>query len=117
MGVLSSQLRCNRCGARLPRDEVVRCPNCHSELAQVGVWSELLEWGRTRQIGRTRYVWHRWVLGRGGLLALGMSIGFILSRTPWPVYPFLVFMSLFGGYCVGRWYWRSAEQEYEAAMK
>ena len=118
MDVLSDDPRCNHCGARLPGPELGECPNCHSALAQVGVWSELLEWGQTRRIGRARYVWRRWILGWGSLMALAMSLGFFLrGNTPWPVYTWIVSGSLVGGFCLGRLYWRSAERQYEAAAR
>src|SRR5262249_41378751 len=117
MGVLDTRLRCDNCGARLPANAVAECPNCHSDLAQVGVYSELLEWGKVRRAGRTRSVWQGWVLGWGGLLPLGMSLGFFLrGDTPWPVYLWLVSASLIAGYFLGRWYWGAAEREYQAAV-
>lgn len=116
MAVLSTQVRCNRCGARLSEPRLAECPSCHSDLAQAGVWSELLEWGETRQMGRTRYVWLRGVLGHGGLMALGTSLGVLLfGDMPLLANIWLVGASLVGGYCLGRWYWQSAEREYQAA--
>jgi hypothetical protein len=118
MGILDTQLRCNHCGARLRGDAIGECASCHSDLTQVGVWSELLEWGKNRRIGRTRYVWQRWVLGCGGLMALGLSLGFFLwGETSPSVYAWSLSFSLIGGYCVGRWHWRSAEREYDAAVQ
>jgi hypothetical protein len=118
MGVLNPQLRCNHCGSRLPGQDVAECPDCHSALVRVGVWSELLEWGKIRQTGRSRYVWRRGVLGWVGLLALGGSLGrFLTGSTPWIVYTWIVFANLIGGFCLGQWYWRTAEREYQAWVR
>jgi hypothetical protein len=116
MGALNPQLRCNNCGARLRGGAVGACPTCHRDLAEIGAWSELQDWGKTRQVGFVRYVWLRWVLGWGGLLALGMSLGlFLRGATPWPVYVWVVSSSLVAGFCLGWWYWQAAEREYHAA--
>ena len=118
MAALNPQLRCNHCGARLSGQEIDECPDCRSSLARVGVWSELLEWSRIRQLGRGRYVWRRWVLGWGGLLALGQSLGFFLwGSTHGLVYVWIVTFNLIGGFCLGWWYWRAAEREYQAAAE
>src|SRR5690606_3675372 len=56
MGVLSTKLRCRACGARLPDGDGRTCPTCFSELADVGIWSELTEWGETRKKGRAHFI-------------------------------------------------------------
>ena len=77
----------------------------------------MLEWGKIRQIGRTRYIWMRWALGWGGVFALAMSLGFFLRGAPWPVFVWIFAVSLLGGYFTGRRYWRSAEQEYASSTE
>src|SRR5687768_4327913 len=109
MGVLNTTLRCNHCGYSLPEGVVSECPGCRADLTQVGVWSELLEWGKTRQIRRTRYIWRHGVLGWGGFMALFWSLVFFLRGAGWPFYLFLVALSLLGGYFLGWWHWRRAE--------
>ncbi len=56
MRTLNPTLRCNHCGAKLHEDSVTECLDCGSDLAKVGVWSELLEWEETRKLGRSRFV-------------------------------------------------------------
>jgi hypothetical protein len=114
---LRTQLRCNHCGVQLPDTAETECPGCHSDLAQVGIWSEVKEWGRTRKFGRARYIWLHGVLGGGGLLALGSSLGLALrGDAPWLLYALAVSSSLVTGYILGWWHWRSAEREYEDAV-
>lgn len=74
-----------------------------------------MEWGETRRIGRTPYIWKRWVLGWGGLFALSMSLGLVLKGATWAEFLFIWGASLLGGYFLGAWYWRSAEQEHASA--
>jgi hypothetical protein len=74
-----------------------------------------MEWGETRRIGRTPYIWKRWVLGWGGLFALSMSLGLVLKGATWAEFLFIWGASLLGGYFLGVWYWRSAEQEHASA--
>jgi hypothetical protein len=48
--------RCSRCLFQLldPRSPV--CPFCQANVDEVGIWTELHEWAKTRQKGRARYV-------------------------------------------------------------
>ncbi|HEV3385019.1 MAG TPA: hypothetical protein VG097_09385 [Gemmata sp.] len=87
MGALDTTIRCKHCGARLKTAAEAQCPECHSDLARMGICCELLDWGKTRQIGRTRYILKRFVLGWGGLMAFSMSLGcYLRGDTTWPVY-------------------------------
>ena len=119
MGVLSTQLRCNQCGARNQGPSVTRCPNCQAELSQVGVWGELLEWGRIRERGRKRFVWLHCVLWWAGVLWLGLSLGYFLFKGERNLLFYLVTLAMFGlcGYIYGRLQWRFAERQYLAAMQ
>jgi hypothetical protein len=116
---LDTQLRCKRCGSRLPDgQEPVQCLKCHTNLAQTGVYSELLAWAKTRELGRISYIWLRWVLGWGGLLALGFSLGCYLRGETSPALYFALWLaSLLAGYCAGSLYWRAAEREYQDGVK
>lgn len=104
--------RCNHCGVRLPEENTAECPSCHRELAEADKWSELKEWRQTRESGRTRYIFRRWVIGWGGLLACAMSLGLLLKGASWPVFVFSWIAFLVGGYLMGVLYWRGAEREY-----
>ena len=73
MSALSTKLRCNHCGCRLKDPAATECPLCHSELAKVGVSSELIEWATIRKMGRARFVWRHYVLWGGGMLLLVVS--------------------------------------------
>ncbi len=118
MGALRTALRCNRCGGRIGGPNVVICPHCQADLSQDGVWSELLEWGKDRQMGRTMYIWRR-VMPFWGLIAVIVAFGQFLSRGEWNAVAFsltfLVFLT--SGYLYGRWFWRSAEQQYLTAAR
>lgn len=91
------------------------CPSCHSHLEQANKWSERTEWARTRNTGRTRYIFLRWVIGWGGLFAFAMSLGFLLKGASWPVVVYTWCVSLPAGYLMGVFYWRAAEREYAGA--
>ena len=56
MPALCTKLRCNHCGAGLKDATVAECHHCHSDLAKVGVTSELIEPGTTRRMGRSCFV-------------------------------------------------------------
>jgi hypothetical protein len=114
MTTLDATLRCNQCGFRLPGEGASVCPQCHAELAQVGVWSELRAWGATRRVGRWRYVWLRGVLGCGGWWNLGLFVGWFFGDLPWPTWLIMGVMGFVIGYGVASWKWRSAEREYAA---
>jgi hypothetical protein len=116
MGALNKQIRCKHCGERLKAPTESECPGCHSGLGRVGICCELLDWGKTRQIGRNRYILKRFVLGWGGLMSFSMCLGYYLrGDTTWPVYAGIVFLNLVVGYCLGRWFWQAAEREYALA--
>jgi hypothetical protein len=112
---LDPRVRCHGCGAVLPPGEQTRCPTCAADLAQVGTWSELQEWGLTRQRGRLRFMCQRVALfGLGAVAACGViawrgdmhPVAYALTAL-WPV----------GGYVIGRLYWRGAEREYATWME
>lgn len=118
MGTLDTTLRCDHCGARLPDNQAVECPSCHSDLSEVGVSSELIEWRTIRRRGRTRFIFRRFVLGWGGVMAGGSSLGYYLfddANLPLPFYIFITIICTVGGYFLGVVYWRSAEREFAAA--
>jgi hypothetical protein len=115
MPALSTQLRCKQCGTRLPEPVPVECPNCQANLAEVGLWSELLEWGKTRQVGRARFVLTH--VGYGGLVALGLSLISFFRGDHLAVYVWWAIFFVIGGYFLGQWYWRAAEREYKAAAE
>src|SRR5262249_16283282 len=117
MAALDTQLRCNKCGARVTGTAAVgACWSCRADLAQVGATSELLEWGTERQVGRTRYVWLRFVLCRGGLLAVAQSLSlYFFQKDTHPVtYLWTVVSWLVIFYGLGSWHWRAAERQYAA---
>src|SRR5262245_35939126 len=116
MGVLNTQLRCNRCGAKVPNRETLQCWSCHANLAEVGLWSELQEWAQTRQMGRARFIWWRGVLGWGGAFALGLGLAYVFQGQPLLLF-FIVPYCLIVGFFMGRSYWRHAESEYSAAAE
>jgi hypothetical protein len=78
---------------------------------------ELLQrWTATRARGRIRYILLRGVLQWGGLMALGMSIGWWLA---WGWRPRLLLLIAFllvcftvGGYVVGSCFWKQNERRY-----
>ena len=116
MGVLSRRSRCIRCGVRVPEPVPVQCPNCQSDLAQVGTWSELREWAETRKLGRTQYVWRHWLFC-WAFLAIAWSLGaFFSGNRVLIAYVWIVSVSLTGGYILGQRFWNSAEREYQAAQ-
>ena len=59
-----------------------------------------------------------WVLGWGGLLALGQSLGYFLwgSTQHWLDYVSFVSLDLIGGFCLGWCYWQAAEREYQTGV-
>jgi hypothetical protein len=111
MGTLSTQLRCDRCGAKVPDGPNHGCcPGCGIGLSEAGTWSEVAEWGNLRQVGRGRFIL-RTVL-RWGLLSAAQCAAYAYrgETDPW-VYA-MTALWLVGGYVFGTWYWRSAEEEY-----
>jgi fatty acid desaturase len=117
MGVLSTQLRCKRCGAKVPNRETPQCWSCRADLAEVGLWSELQEWTKTRQMGRKRFIWRRGVLGWGGVFALAMGLPYLFQGQPLVVFAWIVPYCLIAGFFLGKSYWRDAESEYSAAAE
>lgn len=117
MNALDPQTRCNGCGSRLPGHKIDVCPNCHAALVRVGVWSEFVEWGKTRRAGRRRYVWTR-VLPWGAGMAMGVLLErYLCGNRPWTAYvaPFSINLTL--AFCLAQWYWRTAEREYRVFVK
>jgi len=111
MATLSPQLRCTHCGAKLPDEaHAGRCPGCGLELRQAGTWSEVQEWGRTRRLGRGRFI-RRSVL-RWGLLSVAQCVVLAYRGEADPGVYAAAALWLVGGYVFGWWYWRSAEREY-----
>lgn len=111
---LDPRVRCNRCGTPFADEPVAACPGCGADLAGVGTQSELRDWGAVRQRGPGRFIWRRWVLGWGGLLA-----GLQCAVYAWwgegdPVVYALTALWPVGGYVIGRQHWRGAEREYAA---
>ncbi|MEX0725655.1 MAG: hypothetical protein WD065_05270 [Planctomycetaceae bacterium] len=117
MSALSATLRCQNCGSRLSDGKVGDCPRCHANLAEVGVWSELFEWGKTRQKGRTRYIWINCMLETGGLTTFATILGLYLFGTKhWMAYAIPISLNLAGIYAFGCWHWRAAELQYQCAV-
>jgi hypothetical protein len=113
MAWLDTRIRCNNCGTPFAEQGIATCPECGADVNEVGTWSELREWGRTRQRGRVRFLFW-WVLGWGGLLA-GIQCGVLAWRgvSDWVVYSFTTLLPL-AGYFAGRQVWKRAEHEYAA---
>jgi hypothetical protein len=114
MGALSTQLRCIDCGTPIPGPDEAACPDCQADLSEVGIWSELLEWGHVRQMGKTRFILRHGILLHGGLTALALLLGmyFFKRQGDLPLYLITVFLWVIGGYFVALWHWRSAEKQY-----
>src|SRR5262249_8298250 len=115
MSALSTLRRCQGCGARLSEGQTDACPSCHRALAEVGVSSELSEWGDTRKIGRQQYVWKYGALRWGliGTFVFACSSGFFW-RNPgaWMILGFGAAAITALGYFLGAWHWSAAEREY-----
>jgi hypothetical protein len=112
MATLSTQLRCNRCGTKLPDEPVPCCPRCGVELSQAGTWSEVKEWGTTRQLGRGRFI-RRSVL-QWGLITLVQCAAYAYRGETDPGVYASTTVWLAGGYVFGRWYWWWAERDFAA---
>ncbi len=114
MPLLDPRVRCNRCGAPFAEGSAEVCPSCGADLAVVGTWSELRDWGVTRQRGRAWFVWRRCVLGRGGLLAGIQCAVHALWGEDDPVEYALAALWPISWYFFGLLHWREAEREYAA---
>lgn len=76
---------------------------------------ELDKWAKTRQMGRSRYVWLFWVLGWG--LATGAIWSLLMAfEKGWGQWPMFFFLGMIGfpvgGYFLGRTMWRITEKKY-----
>ncbi|MDA0833232.1 MAG: hypothetical protein O2955_06775 [Planctomycetota bacterium] len=116
MPALSTKRRCHNCGFRLRDDIAENCPNCYSHLAQVGVWSELYEWGITRQKGRAHFIWgasifNTAVTSVGAILAMYFSKGIL-----WWLVAILASSTFVSSYLIQRRQWRLAESENMVAI-
>jgi hypothetical protein len=111
---LDPRLRCNRCGTPFTDEHVAVCPGCGADLATVGTQCDLRDWGVARRRGSARFVWRRWVLGWGGLLASLQCGVYAWRGGDDPVVYALTALWPVGGYVIGRQHWRGAEREYAA---
>lgn len=117
MPVLSRQLRCKKCGSKLSDAELAACPNCQTALAETGVTSELIEWGKTRRKGRARYIAY-WVLIFGVIFPLSRDVMEMMRNRPldWRFEIVTWGVPLVMSYFVGWHLWRESEKEYAAEI-
>jgi hypothetical protein len=79
---------------------------------------QLKKWAKTRQMGRTRYIWLYGVIGWG--LATGVLwailMAFLNGRDRLPMY-FVLGVIIFpiGGYFFGSWTWAKLEEKFRQA--
>lgn len=111
MPMLDPRLRCDNCG--YPMESVhERCPSCHADLSEVGVFSEIDEWSKERRQGKARFVLRHCLVH--SIVALVAS-----CVTAWvggkPLFLLLVPIGLLSGGIQGLWSWRLCEAEYLAA--
>jgi len=111
---LDPRVRCTRCGAASADEATTVCPVCDVDLTEAGTQCELRDWATTRQKGRARFVWRRWVLGWGVLLAGLYCVGYAWRGEGDPVMYALTGLWPVGGYMIGMLFWRGAEREYAA---
>ena len=67
-------------------------------------------------MGRSRFIWRRYVWGWGLLTGILTAVSYVWKNPPWFFVPALLLVSLVAGYGMGCWHWRSAEKEYLAAF-
>jgi len=80
----------------------------------------LARWTQTRQMGRTKFIWLRGVLGWGVTTAvLSSLIMTVFQGFPTFLFRLGIAMILFpiGGYFWGIWVWELAEKQYLAVTK
>ncbi len=77
-------------------------------------------WAKTRQIGRSRFIW------RFGVFAWGVPVGVIwaiamAAMRGWdqlPIFlPFALIGFPIGGYVFGVWIWKISESKYQKALE
>jgi hypothetical protein len=91
----------------------VRCGGCGADLAAVGTWSEVAEWGRTRRKGRWRFALRR-SLWFCVVMSVPWAVRLYRGETDPLVYAFDLVWPVAG--FVSAWVeWRVAEREYAAA--
>jgi hypothetical protein len=77
-------------------------------------------WAKTRQMGRTRFVWLVGVLGWGVSVGIGWSLA-MAAVNGWDRLPVLLPIALIGfpigGYFFGTLTWRWSEKQYEQATR
>lgn len=111
---LDTRLRCAGCGLRLgDGPPPARCAGCGADIAEVGTWSELEEWGRTRQRGRWRFLLLRVLFLTPGVLVVWAIHAWRGETDPAVYTRGLIFPVI--GFVVGCVVWRGSEREYAAA--
>lgn len=81
---------------------------------------QLVNWAKTRQKGRARYVWLNgvltWGLTTGVLWAIAMA-----AMQGWERLPLLLALAVIcfpiGGFFYGMWTWKMAENQYQQASR
>jgi len=76
---------------------------------------QIEEWGKTRLMGRQRFIWVRGVLGWGFLTGILWSLVMSANQgfTSFPIFlakGIILFPT--GGYFWSVWVWKSSEQQY-----
>ncbi|MBN9120397.1 MAG: hypothetical protein J0I06_14775 [Planctomycetes bacterium] len=81
---------------------------------------QIEQWAKTRQMGRTRFIWLRGVCGWG--LTVGIAWAVVMAAVQgWDRLPILLALAVvgfpIGGYFFGVFTWRACEKRYEEATR
>lgn len=78
------------------------------------------QWTKTREMGRSRYIWRHGVWGWGLVVGLFWAVA-MAAVQGWDRLPILIPVSLIafpiGGYFFGAWTWKMTEAKYQRANR
>jgi hypothetical protein len=82
---------------------------------------QLERWEKTRQMGRTRFIWLQGVLAWGVTVGVMWAVAMTAVRGEWDRLPILLAIALvgfpIGGYFFGALMWKTSEAAYRKAIE